>query len=807
MKSHLASYLTTRRLLLIATIIAAVVIVMIACASPIGKYTLEHYVGPKVLGRQVKTNWVYVNPLTGYVHISGLKIYEQGGDSLTILTADELNVHYNILKTLTKNFEFTDADLVRPVGWIIQDHKVFNFTDLIIHFSPKHPRPPGPKVRHPLHINILNFKITDGEFHYVEKSIPINYYMKHVNISSPGKWWAVDSFHLRFDMQSGSGTGTIKGDGFLDLYKMDYGVAANVKKIDLQILEQYLRDLANYASLRGTVDADIRSTGNFKDSLALHVDGPVSISDFHVGKSPTSDIIAFERLSFSIHDLTPRRYQYWFDSIALQHPQFVYERYDYLDNLRNMFGAKAEKVKAAQADATKFNLIIEIGKYVKVLVQNFLQSSYRLDHFNIYDADLKYVDYALREKFYIGARHLYTHADSVYKANPHIQVSIRTEVNPHGTFTASVGINPGTYQDYDLHYQLQRVPAALFNPYFITYTSYPVDRGIIELGGTTLVRHDQLHSDNHLLVLDTRVGASVRKGDTKKEPMPLIIAILRNPGNAVDVNIPIAGDLHDPHFKIWNIVGQIVRNIIIKPPYFPYIEHTKKVENTVEKTLAIKWELRRYDLVEDQEKHLQDIADFMERYPQAQIQITSTEYRSKEKEYILLYEAKKKYYLDTRHRAPASFSMADSILVDQMSVKDSGFVHYLTAQPGVELLYSVQEKAAHLLGAELIDHHYDQLSRARRDRFLSFFRANGTQDRVRFASARDIIPFDGYSVYKIEYFGKTPPELIEAYDKLVALNHIDPRLRYVAKRRALAGMLIDERKLKKNEATAPARGK
>lgn len=796
-----------RRLLITVTIIAAVVIAVIACASPVGKYIIESYVGPTVLGRQIKTSWVYVNPFTGYVHISGLKIYEPGGDSLTILKADELNVHYNILKTLTKTYEFTDADLVRPVGWIIQDHKLFNFNDLIIHFSPKHPKPPGPKVRHPLHINILNFKITDGEFHYIEKSIPINYYMKHVNISSTGKWWAIDSFHLKFDMQSGSGTGTVKGEGYLDLYKLDYGVAAVVKNFDMQILEQYLRDLANYASLRGTVDADIRSTGNFKDKLALHVDGPIDVHDFHVGKSPTSDIIAFERLSFCIHDLTPRRYQYWFDSIALQHPYFVYERYDYLDNLRNMFGAGAEKVKAAQADNTKFNLIIEIGKYVKVLVQNFLQSSYRLDHFDVYDGDLKYIDYALREKFYIGAKHLYTHADSVHKDNPHIKVSIKTDVNPHGTFTASVGINPGTYQDYDLHYELRRVPVALFNPYFITYTSFPLDRGIIEIEGSTKVQHDIISSDNHLLVLDTRVAGRVRKNDTKWEPMPLIIGILRNPGNAVDVSIPIAGDLHSPHFKIWNIVGQVVRNILIKPPYIPYIEHAKTVENTVEKTLAIKWELRRCDLLEDQEKHLQEIAAFMARYPQAQIQITSTEYQAKEKEYILLYEARKKYYLDTHHRTLTSYTPDDSIQVDQMSVKDSAFVHYLSHQSGIELLYSVQEKAEHLLGKDLISFRYAQLSQARRDKFLSYFKANGTAGRVKFVKTRDIIPFDGYSVYKIEYQGKTPPELIEAYDKLVALNHIDPRLRYVAKRRALAGMLIDEKKLKKNEQVPQAKGK
>ncbi|MCW3126723.1 MAG: hypothetical protein JWO03_2381 [Bacteroidetes bacterium] len=793
---------TKRGLIITAVVIVTSVVAVIACASPIGKYIIESYVGPTILGRHVKTSYVYVNPFTGYVHIKGLKIYEPGGDSITILRADELNVHYNILKTLTKNYEFTDADLVRPEGWIIQDHRLFNFTDLIIHFSPKHPRDTTkPKVRHPLHINVLNFKITDGVFHYVEKSIPINYCVKHVNISSSGKWWAQDSMHVVYDFMSGtdSSAGRIKGDGYINFYTLDFGFKPVVQHYDMQLLEQYLRDLAYYASLRGLIDADIRFSGNFKDKMALNAKGLIEISDFHVGKSPTVDIASIEKLSFSTRDLRPRDFQYVFDSLAVHHPFLVYERYDHLDNLRYMFGAKGEKARAATSDPNHFNLIVEIGRYVKVIVQNFLQSKYRMDHLNIYRGELKFNDYSLREKFYIGADSLFLHADSIYKENSRLHVSLSTVLRPHGTFRADLSVNPATYEDFDLHYRLNRAPVALFNPYLITYTSFPLDRGIFEFNGTTLVRSNQIHSDNHLLVLDTRVAKRQRKDDTKWIPMPLIMSILRNPGNAIDINIPIVGDLRSPHFRIWNVVGQILENIIIKPPLTPYIARTKAVENVVEKSLSLKWEMRSSELTEDQADFLEEMSRFLHKDPHASIAITSNPYIDKEKEYILMYEAKKRYFMASQKRKGNEVSEEDSLMIDKMSVKDSGLVRFLAQQQGVELLYSGQERADHMLGKALVNAKFEQLLRDRQQRFLSYFKEDGTASQVIFIKVRDVIPFNGFSNYKVEYKGETPEKLIKAYDNLVSLNNMAPRKKYAFKRKAKAGMIIDEKKLKQNK--------
>jgi hypothetical protein len=206
--------------------------------------------------------------------------------------------------------------------------------------------------------------------------------------------------------------------------------------------------------------------------------------------------------------------------------------------------------------------------------------------------------------------------------------------------------------------------------------------------------------------------------------------------------------------------------------------------------------LRSTDLYPDQEKFLKEMADFLHKDINAKIAVTSTPYISKEKEYILMYEAKKKYWLTaTKHKSNV-ISEEDSTTIDEMSVKDSNFVHFLARQQGVELLYAEQERAEHMLGKALVNAEFAQLLKAREEKFLAFFKENGTASQVTFKRGKDIIPFNGYSYYKIDYTADKPDKLLKAYDELVCLNNMTPRKKYASKRKAKAGMIIDERQLK-----------
>ena len=242
---------------ILITVITLVIIfaIIIAFISPIAKYAIEKY-DTKYLGRELKIGWLYLNPFTGYVYIRNFKAYEANSDSL-FLTANSLSADFQMLKLFKKTYEINKITLDHPVGYIIQNKRVLNFSDLITRFTPKE-KPDTSIHKEPVHFNILNIAVTDGEFHYIEQTIPINYYIKHVNIESTGKWWNVDSMIIKFALQSGPTTGDIKGTGSINFENSRYRVATTITKFDLKLLEQYVHDLANYGHLAVSLNVSIQ---------------------------------------------------------------------------------------------------------------------------------------------------------------------------------------------------------------------------------------------------------------------------------------------------------------------------------------------------------------------------------------------------------------------------------------------------------------------------------------------------------------------------------------------------------------------
>lgn len=769
-------------LLITAITLIAVFAIFIICISPITKYLIEKY-DVKYLGREIKIGWLYLNPFTAYVHIGNLKVYEADSDSL-FLTAEGLSADFQLHKLFSKTYEINTITLNKPVAYIIQNKKELNFSDLIRRFTPKTKRD-STKPRVPVHFNILDIEVIDGEFHYIELTIPINYYVKHVNISSPGKSWDNDSMNYKFSLESGSGAGKIQGDAALGFDSLNYRLAAKIEHFDLGLINQYLQDLTNYSSVSAFLDADIKAEGGIKDELDFNAKAFVAISDFHFGKNADNDFASFDKLVIDAEKISPRTFQYYIDSIMIAKPFFMYERYDKLNNIERMFGKGGSKIKQANAesDAGKFNLIIEVAKFVEKIAKNFLKSYYKINKVAIYNGDIHYNDFALREKFSISANPLFLKIDSADKNKKRFTANIKSDLKPYGKLAADISIDPNNYGNFNLKYSLLNVPVSLFNPYVVTYTSFPLDRGKLEFTGFMDVVDSAIKSENHLLVIDPRVAKRVKKKDTKWIPVPLIMWFARSSGNAIDFQIPIAGTLGDPKFKFWPIIGEVVKNIFVKPPSSLYLYIVKQIEQEIENSFSLKWLTRQSTLSNAQEKFLSRIADFLKDNPEASITIEPISYESKEVEQIILYEAKKLFYTNMNGVKEKNLSEDDSIAIDKMSTKDPLFVAYLDKRVGDSSLFTVQEKCIYILSESRVANIYALLLKNREQSFRASFKEFSS--RVKFVSVKSSVPFNGFSNYRINYNGEIPEKLREAYLDMQDINEMAPRKKYKEKRRRL----------------------
>ncbi len=571
----------------IITIILLVVLV-IAFISPLTKYLVEKF-DKKYTGREITMDWAYLNPFTGYLHFSNLKIYEFESDSI-FFSANGLSANFEIFKLLSKNYEISDFTIDRPQAIIFQNQEYFNFNDLISIFSSNDTTA---KKKEPVHFSILNIKIINGLFSYREIVTPINYFIKNVNIESAGFRWDADTIPIQFSFLSGIGSGDIKGNFTLNSKTNDYRLAVLVHQFDLNIVGQYIKDLANYGTFKAFLDADFKSDGNLIERDNVTSSGLVSISDFHFGKDSLNDFAAFDNLTVCIHEVSPKKFIYFFDSISLKHPFLKYEKYDYLDNVQTMFGKNGVNVTAANTDGAKFNLVIEIVKYLRTISKNLLRSNFKINRMAIYDGEIKYNDYAMGEKFSIALNPFTFTADSVDKTHERVYFNVASGIKPYGSLVLGLSINPKDSSDFDLKYNFQKLPVSMFNPYLIKYTAFPLDRGTIEIKGLWKVRNGQIVSTNHLVIIDPRVGEKSRNKFASWLPLNLAMFFVKERGNVIDYDVPITGNLNNPKFILRDVIVDALKNIFVKPLTTPYRFEVRNTETEIENWLSLKWEMRR----------------------------------------------------------------------------------------------------------------------------------------------------------------------------------------------------------------------
>ncbi|MBK6833466.1 MAG: hypothetical protein IPG89_03990 [Bacteroidetes bacterium] len=293
--------------------------------------------------------------------------------------------------------------------------------------------------------------------------------------------------------------------------------------------------------------------------------------------------------------------------------------------------------------------------------------------------------------------------------------------------------------------------------------------------GTWSVRNGNIKSHNHLVIIDPRVGNRLRNKDTKWIPVPLIMAFVRERGNVIDYEIPINGNLKNPKFHLKDAILDLVKNIFIKPPATFNSSKVRENENEIEKSLSVKWEMRQSELTKSQEKFAKKMANFLEENPDASITVQPMHYTEKEKEHILFYEAKKKYFLLHNKIKEQSYTEDDSMEVVKMSAKDSSFVKYLNKNYSGAFVFTVQEKCRLFVGSDLINKRFNELTKQRASAFRYYFKENGTNNRLKIYNGKNEIPFNGFSYYKITYKGELPSSLIRAYQKMDKFNSKAPR--------------------------------
>jgi uncharacterized protein involved in outer membrane biogenesis len=150
-------------------------------------------------------------------------------------------------------------------------------------------------------------------------------------------------------------------------------------------------------------------------------------------------------------------------------------------------------------------------------------------------------------------------------------VDIRGSVNRSGVLTIVGTTNP-LAKDLALDVQVNlrdfELPPA--SPYTAHYAGYPISKGKLDLALSYKIAGGKLDAQNKLVLDQFTFGDKVDSPGATKLPVRLAVALLKDRRGVIDIDLPIAGSLADPQFKIWHAVFKVLGNLVVKAVTAPF---------------------------------------------------------------------------------------------------------------------------------------------------------------------------------------------------------------------------------------------
>ena len=150
-------------------------------------------------------------------------------------------------------------------------------------------------------------------------------------------------------------------------------------------------------------------------------------------------------------------------------------------------------------------------------------------------------------------------------------LDIRGSVDHSGELSIVGKINPlATNLFVDLKIALKDFELPSTSPYAAKYAGYGIDKGKLALALEYHIADRKLDAKNRMVIEQFTFGNKVPSRDATSLPVRLAVSLLKDRHGVIDLDLPIAGSLDDPEFKIWRVVLKVLGNLIVKAVTAPF---------------------------------------------------------------------------------------------------------------------------------------------------------------------------------------------------------------------------------------------
>jgi len=269
----------------------------------------------------------------------------------------------------------------------------------------------------------------------------------------------------------------------------------------------------------------------------------------------------------------------------------------------------------------------------------------------------------------------------------------------------------------------------------------------------TVVQDGRIDSQNHLRVDKMKVGKKVDEHDPGIFVLPLRLAVglLKDVNGVVELDVPVKGDLKDPEFKVWPIVWQVLKNLLVKAASAPGRLLVRAFEGADESDLeSVRFAYLQHGPADPQEKTLKQLASALKSKPGLLVDLVPIVDVPAEAREVAVFHAKQAFLFPGK----PTLDGADSTRVLELSARDPAFTAYVEQRTASMDGKSLHDRCLGLLGSNEADRIVGEIEYARRESTMQFLLAQGVPaGRVRYreGTAEELAGQRGVPGYRFVY--------------------------------------------------------
>lgn len=175
-------------------------------------------------------------------------------------------------------------------------------------------------------------------------------------------------------------------------------------------------------------------------------------------------------------------------------------------------------------------------------------------------------------------------------------------------------------------FDLDQYAMTVLSPYVGKYTGRQLARGQMDFKMNYQIADNKLTASHQLLIQHFAFGNKVESKDALGLPFGLAVALLEDPRGRIVISLPVKGDLSDPKFEYWPLVGKVVRNFFMKIVTKPFAVLVSVVggDSGTEENGSVRFIPGKAEVsAEDQEKLKKIVAGLKER-PKLSLEINGS---------------------------------------------------------------------------------------------------------------------------------------------------------------------------------------